>query len=312
MKILFFGASVTAQSGSSSYFHLLNDLFDGENIFIEKLGVGACHFDDAGFYFCPEVVKRMPDWCVLEWNTTGLGRFDEYKLKSILSLLNSACIRTAFLILPRLDTNISCNRRCEDQVYEVAKSTGSPLLDLRNLSQIEAGLRDKVHTNSVGARNYAECIRSWIDSDFGSVTFAPKDWPEYGPVGRIEEEILFHDSSMMLISLNRAGNNIPEIVMDVQVGPNMLNLKIDCGIKVIDYSLVDPWAYYERRMFRRVWKAEKNDEREEFLINIGTSNLKPDYSVTKKPAPTLVGRRRLVINSIYALGHARISYIQKT
>lgn len=100
MNFFFHGASVTQQTGIASYFHLLSERVASSHVLTKK-GYGGCHFNDAGFLTLHSDISSESDVCVLEWNTTGLIKFDIEKLKYVAGYLLDHDILPVFLILAR-------------------------------------------------------------------------------------------------------------------------------------------------------------------------------------------------------------------
>ena len=66
-KIAFFGASVTQQqNGDWQYFANLNPQFD-----VRPFGNGSMHLNDAGICYIEDVIKFNPQWCFIDWFSTG-------------------------------------------------------------------------------------------------------------------------------------------------------------------------------------------------------------------------------------------------
>jgi len=98
MKVAFFGASVTAQSGEGSYVTHLKALLPQHEIL--QFGFGACHFDDAGFHKLRDVLYASPARVILEWNTTGQTAFNLLKLGAVTRQIVESGAVPSFLILP--------------------------------------------------------------------------------------------------------------------------------------------------------------------------------------------------------------------
>jgi ABC-type Fe3+-hydroxamate transport system substrate-binding protein len=75
-KIIFFGASVTHQKGTSGYFDNLS-LLVGKDADLSRITFPSSEFCNAGFYNIDTVVSLKPDIVFLEWSTTGEKIYDE-------------------------------------------------------------------------------------------------------------------------------------------------------------------------------------------------------------------------------------------
>jgi len=254
MKIVFYGASVTHQSGDSGYTSHVFDFLNKNNILFEKISYPACHFNDAGYFFSKSIVDSVSDYVVFEWNTTGMSQFDDDKFKAVIYSFIRANITPCFLILPRINTTIIngevYTRISEKQIIEFASENSFPLLDLRGINDLSQLLKDEVHTNDLGARVYGDLIVDWING-FINKKYSLKS---------IEFTLPFKESSVSLldyginffeffrIKLVKTGY-LPEIGITGLVGPYspVVSIKIN-NSPISNFSFFDPWCYYQRRM----------------------------------------------------------------
>ena len=302
MKILFYGASVTQQGGSSGYIQRLQELVTGSPFEISSLGYGACHFNDAGFYNLQKVISERPDVCVLEWNTTGLVEFDIKKMNSVLGRLIENNIYIAFLILPRRDTNMKGNRRAEELIMDISETLEIPLLDIRTSVDFEECVRDDVHTNNIGALLYANLIFNWLKiTEFKKIN---KSFDVVRSVYVNDVNIFVREKSIIECDLKFHKSNFFEIVFETTVGPSMLNLLISIDAHQIERSFVDPWCYYERLMFHTVCQNEDLKFSSDFSkLLIRPSETLPDYSSLRQ-LPNIAANQEkgLLVHRIYSVG----------
>ena len=302
MKFLFYGASVTKQGGSSGYIQSLKALAEGTTVEITSIAYGACHFNDAGFYNIKKVISEYPDVCVLEWNTTGLSEFDVKKMDSVLGELIENNISIAFLILPRRDTNLKKNRKAEELIFKLSESFDIPLLDLRMSVAFDDCVRDDVHTNDFGAFTYANNIHSWIKNTVFNKTI--NDFKVLKSVYTKEVEFFVGANSVIECDLKYSTSDFFEIVFEITVGPSLLNLLISIDTHQIEKSFVDPWCYYERKMFHTVCQ-EKNFKHfvNPSKLMIRASENLPDFTpLLKTPKIPLNEFKGVLVHNIYSLG----------
>jgi hypothetical protein len=297
-KFFFYGASVTKQTGESSYISKVKKYLDGTAL-IESKGFGACHLDDAGFYMTNEVINASPDICILEWNTTGLNEFNPYKLRSILLEISSRNIAIGLLILPQIGTNVAKNRPAEMQIYEISQNYGIPLLDLRFDFDLKNCLRDGVHTNDYGADSYAQSIVSWIRNTNFNLSNFPQDWIQLPKLSLIKN---YEISKNKKIELDFKTESYPinEICFELTVGPSIVDVEIVSSDQKIHKSFLDPWCYYERNMIYSIWSDEKSCVSHNITINI--SEIEPNFSILKSDYVRDFENLKINIHGIFGCG----------
>ena len=157
LNILAFGASVTQQGGEQGYItHAKNEFCK-----IKQVGIGGCHFNDAGYYLLDEAIGEASfDLCLLDWNSTWLESFDQNRLESIVKRLLARRILPVFAILPtKLNSTV---RPSELLIIEFCGKHCIPLIDLRPGIDLDIMLRDDYHTNEIGARFILSCeLKCW-------------------------------------------------------------------------------------------------------------------------------------------------------
>ena len=73
-NIIFYGASVTQQSGQSGFvptFKNMIDLNQLEYNIIQK-GYGSMHLYDAGIIKIDNIINENPSYCFIDWFSTGI------------------------------------------------------------------------------------------------------------------------------------------------------------------------------------------------------------------------------------------------
>ena len=171
MKIIFFGASVTAQTVNhktnevTGYFPLLKDFYkkNDSTIELDRVTAGSSHFNDAGYCLLDKVISLNPDVVFLDWNSTSLAKFDPILFSSFLLKLQQAKAYAVFMLLPRKSCLLNYKERANnDQVFNHINSKVG-CLDLYEELKIDEALcskylRDECHTTPIGAKKYAETI----------------------------------------------------------------------------------------------------------------------------------------------------------
>jgi len=286
MKIVVYGASVTAQKGESGYFERLAEYKPNE-IELIRIPYGASHLHFAGIAMLQKVLDEQPDVCILDWVTPSTKVFPQGIVERINNILLSNNIRPIWLLFPRTDDPNS-ERQCCNQIY----ATESDNVTVRafqnsnfheeNLSTI---LRDVVHTNSVGAERYAQFALEVIKNIKleASKERQPLQAP---PIVQIGQRISAQSS--IAIDISVAKETDVTAYLYAKIGPKSPVIEVSLYDKfgnkcVLEKNVTDPWCYYERDMllnFPTFKKVEEGDYQLKFRLK----NVNPFDSIkTLKP-----------------------------
>jgi len=249
MNFFFHGASVTQQAGVSSYFEMLKERVNGAHD-LSKKGYGGCHLDDAGFVNLHSDISSEIDVCILEWNTTGLERFDHEKLRYMVGFLMEKNIAPIFLILAKFD-NITNPRPCDLQVLDFCSEYNILCLDYRGKIDPAIHLRDGVHTNEIGAKVYADSL--YLDLfckiDFFE-SYAPRafDYKNFFIDSHRDLIIDAPEGARVVIEFDSVSEN-PQIILEVVVGPYSPLVDANSLQRICFW---DRWCHYERPSFKAI------------------------------------------------------------
>ena len=166
MNLLFFGASVTAQSFNrktnqiSGYVNSLEKRLS-DSVIIDRLTYGSCQFRVMGKLPLEKIISSRPDFLIVEWMTTSEKEIDPEQIIYSTSLLRKHGIGVIWLILPRQDGDKYIDK------YELLRSLSPQItiLDIESkigINQLSTILRDVVHTNNDGAELYAQMIEEQL------------------------------------------------------------------------------------------------------------------------------------------------------
>lgn len=240
-KISFFGASVTQQKdGYWKYFGDLNPNFK-----ISVFGYGSRHLNDAGICYIDTVLESKPDYCFIDWFSTGYIKYNEDKFDEITEYINTIIhkfysngVKLVFLIIPDASVDKkNIYKKIDNYLSELNVPTINISESFNNLNEI---LRDGIHTTNLGAIRYAELINNKFHSDFYNKTEIPKSYPEktkYCDIKKIDLNFIVEKKLVM--------SGPAEVIGISQViGPYTGLLDIDGKI----YNNWDRWCYYEREM----------------------------------------------------------------
>lgn len=306
-NILFYGASVTAQTGKSSFFENLMT----ENFAFSRLSYPSSQFYNAGFYNIPRIdsLSTKPDCVFFEWSTTGETEFDSNKLKYYINFLISKKIIPVFLLLPKKDT-FNFNRPCDAQLYQLNKEYGVPLLDFRDLldkHNPDDMLRDNVHTTEFGAKLYAERIVSFLEE------FSFSDMKEI----QVERDHAFNIAAYDLncsLTENQtlqfvfSSSEFSEIAISHTIGPYSPVLEyLSNGVLISKQSIFDAWCHYERENFTTLVPQSVFRLLSSNALTIRISSDMPNFSITKT-GEIFDLPRMLKIQSIFTCDLQNFSY----
>jgi len=248
-KIAFFGASITQQqNGYWYYFGLKNQNFE-----IKPFGFGAMHLDDAGTLYIDDVLNYNPEYCFIDWFSTGYIKYNEDNFNEIIEYINTIIhkfykknIKLVFLTFPdkTVDKTIIYNK-----INEYLKSINVPFLDISNSFEdnITDILRDGLHTTPFGSEEYGRLIDNFFKKNIITIPQIYPSETKYCDIkkipinAKISEFITFSGPCEIL--------GISQLV-----GPYSGLLDID-GIIINNW---DKWCYYERKMVKLRFKVNTN------------------------------------------------------
>ena len=155
--VSFFGASVTQQkNGYVDFFAKLCE----DTINVKKYGYGSMHIYDAGISFINNVINDKPNYCFIDWFSTGFINADSYIKQFIdtivLKLIEINCV-PIFLLFDRKDM---CTKILDmyNYVTDYANQNNINYISMFNNQNIDKLLRDCVHTTELGANHYGNII----------------------------------------------------------------------------------------------------------------------------------------------------------
>lgn len=253
-NVAFFGASITQQQNGYWYhFGLKNPQFN-----IKPFGYGSMHLNDAGISYIDEVLNFNPEYCFIDWFSTGYIKYNEDKFDDIIEYINTIIhkfyknnVKLIFLTFPdkTVDkTNIYL------KINEYLNSLNIPSLDISNTfdNNINDILRDGIHTTPFGAGEYARLVNNYFHST--DITI-PDDYPSETKYCIIKQL----DVNSLITNFIKFSGPCEIIGISQVIGPYTGLLDID-GVIVNNW---DKWCYYERNMVNLRFKV--NDET---IINI--------------------------------------------
>jgi hypothetical protein len=313
-KILFYGASVTAQAGATGYFDATKKVLFSIGFDAFKVAYGGCHLDDAGFYRFDSVITDDMDYVVFEWNTTGLSIYNELKISYILSILKNKKIKPIFIILPQ-NATIKVSRNSEKQIYSICARFNIPLLDMRaGLSaEVFSGMvRDVVHTNEAGATYYSNRILDFLQLVFGSEnkfwngfnTFEDLTVEHFKPKVVLSEFYLT-EGQVLNLKINSFSKFYSEIIIRHRIGPFSPVISVADGEISKTLSLWDSYCHYEREHFTIL--INNIDFHSSYLshpltFKVSFSENLPKYDTCRREGVDFNVDKMIKIDEFYSLG----------
>lgn len=314
-KILIYGASVTAQAGSTGYFDKVKFELESNNVcHVSRVYYGGCHLDDAGFYKFEETQNDFFDYFVFEWNTTGLIQYSEYKLCYLLHKIKNTGSKPIFLILPQ-EANIQKNRNAENQIITLANSYNIPLLDMRtnlDLATFRNYVRDVVHTNEIGANFYAqEMIKFFTEV----VENSEKYWKKFNQLYLDDLSFLtpkvkpfnveLKSNQILKLNVKNKSSIFNEILIKQRIGPFSPIIEIGDGIFSKKISLWDQYCHYERDHYLTL--VTDQDFKNSFLriplvFVVEVLEEKPRYELCRRSDVDFDMSKLVKLNEIYSIG----------
>lgn len=292
MKVVVYGASVTAQKGDSGYFENLKSK-DIPNVELLRVPFGASHLQFAGIAMLQKVIDEKPDVCILDWVTPSTKQFPDGLVERINNILLSNSIKPIWILFPRTDDPY-CKRECCNQI-RISQSNEIEVVSFQesiykqeDLAKI---LRDVVHTNTLGAEKYAAFVADLIThlnersidfrKDGQSVLSAPKVIRSSGIINRnckLHLDIEVTDNSNILLYIfSKIGPKSPVLKLLLRDG--------DFNTVVNFRNVVDPWCYYERDMLLNM-PSFKNVKHGIYQLEISLADENPfDTVETLKTRP---------------------------
>jgi hypothetical protein len=249
-KIVFFGASVTAQP-NGYVDKCVNKL---NNYKLIKVPFGGMHLNDAGYFFLDEVVKFQPKYCFIDFFGTGyMESNDNTKLyiNNIITTLKRNNIFPIFLILPRKDLEEHQKKREEflNMCIKQCKMYNSEIIDLRYLTvehDFDYFLKDIVHTTNEGAELFADNI----DKNFKLIENKSIEDINYPPENEtVNFKKIFFDKNEKYSKLKLKGTG--KILSIFQkIGPHSSNVDVIHENGDIEkHKIWDKHCVYERNHF---------------------------------------------------------------
>jgi hypothetical protein len=289
--IAFFGASVTIQK--NSYAAKLASKFTHK---VKIFGYGGMHLNNAGILFIDDILVLRPSFCFVDWFSTGYNEITPETIDFIDTIIHKFSVnqcKLIFLFFPAksyYDGENDFHRFCKQHLEKQAIC----YLDLNyaiDRTEINAILRDDVHTTHYGSTLYANIIYEKFKKLEKEVVIPSETRPtKYEHVKTVTVERVFNKH----VSLEGC---CEIIAFELTIGPHSGVVDVDDGMTVKKYNTWDRWCYYPRRHFylamEIVGKTQLNILHEKF----DTSNCNQKFDFIKI-------EKKLIIHNIYYIGES--------
>ena len=247
-KIAFFGASITQQQNGYWYrFGLKNPKLN-----IKQFGYGSMHLNDAGISYIDSVLEFNPEYCFIDWFSTGYIKYNEDKFDEIVEYIDTIIHKfykngTKLIFLTFPDKTVD-KTEIYVKINDYLKSINVPFLDISNKfdNNINEILRDGIHTTPYGSEEYARLINDYFHSN---EILIPQTYPKenkYCTIKTLEINSIIND-------FIKFSGPCEIIGISQVIGPYTGLLDID-GLIVNNW---DRWCYYERNMVNLRFKVNK-------------------------------------------------------
>lgn len=247
-NIAFFGASVTQQQNGYWYhFGLRNP-----DLNIKNFGYGSMHLNDAGISYIDEVLEFEPEYCFIDWFSTGYIKYNEGKFDEITEYIDTIIhkfyknnCKLVFLTFP--DKTVD-KTEIYIKINAYLKSLNIPFLDISNTfdNNINQILRDGIHTTPYGSEEYARLINDYFHST--KITI-PQTYPEENRYCTIKKLVI----NSIVNKFIKLSGPCEIIGISQIIGPYTGLLDIDGNI----INNWDRWCYYERNMVNLRFKVNE-------------------------------------------------------
>jgi len=240
-NIAFFGASVTQQKdGYWKYFSDINPHFK-----IQSFGYGSRHLNDAGICYIDMVLEFEPEYCFIDWFSTGYVKYNEDKFDEIKEYINTIIykfykknVKLIFLTLPDMTVDKTNIYR---KINDYLRNLNIPVIDISNsFDKIDPILRDGIHTTQYGSEQYAKIINQIFKDSMFEKLEIPVSYPEktkYCDVKSVDFNIVIEEKLVM--------SGPAEVIgISQYIGPYSGVIEIDGKL----YNNWARWCYYEREM----------------------------------------------------------------
>jgi hypothetical protein len=239
-NVAFFGASVTQQQ--NGYWHFFG--LKNPELNVQPFGYGSRHLNDAGVCYIDTVLDFKPEYCFIDWFSTGYIKYNENKwdeiqlyIDTIIHKFYSSGVKLIFLTFPDLTVD---KKEIYSKINNYLKSIDVPYLDIsesfNNLNEI---LRDGIHTTTYGSEQYAILINEYFQLNQTSIVI-PEKYPNETKYCNIK----FKNFNITVTNKLILRGPCEIIGISQIIGPYTGLIKID-GILFNNW---DRWCYYEREM----------------------------------------------------------------
>ncbi|GAB5380442.1 MAG: hypothetical protein Alis3KO_25820 [Aliiglaciecola sp.] len=266
MKLLFYGASVTAQKFETGYYQQIEQSSLTTRFSeIERIAFGASQFEFAGYAFMQDAISIDADVCVIDWLTPSMPSFTAFKIPLLnYALLKSGCL-PVWVFFPRT-SNFDALPEAYNQVKKSCEQFGLPFIDVRPsmkgfIDEPSRYLRDAVHTTLEGAKLYSDIIeKSLSDLDVRSTLNRARESDGFVELSNMNYQIPVVNSCELTINDQQSlelefsfNGGLLEIFFDTFVGPHLCLLKFEVILEsnVVHCETINPadrWSHYKRKM----------------------------------------------------------------
>lgn len=286
--ISIFGASVTQQKNGYAV-HLKRILQEK----IEIHGYGGMNLNNAGICYLSEASKNNPDFCFVDWFTTGYNKCNEETsayIDTIIYHFNALKCRVVFLFLPYKNDPQKplFYAYCKD----VLDQRSFPYIDISEhpeINDIDKVLRDNVHTTDFGSHIYAQLIAKKFN--------ALKDKLQ---ISQDSKKTVFNDIHRLHVRKEffkqiLLSGNCEIIGLLLTIGPYSGKVLISSCDTQQTVNTWDRWCHYTRLNFNLESPVHGDTTIQILQDTFDTSSCKIPVKFSRIP-------KKLVVHDIYYIG----------
>jgi hypothetical protein len=313
IKVILFGASVSAQSRDDSYWYFLKkweakcNLNSDLMIDLSRVTFPSAYMSDAGLFNLDHIIAYQPDVVVLDWLSTEEQNCDVNIIDMVYKTLQERGIYIITTAMVRLDTWDKVTEQY-NACFNQAQSKNMPFIDF---SEVCKGkelrwndvTKDGVHTTAVGASLYSATISDAIEKFMQNIP-VKSIYKEFTSNNAVLNDTLLCSSYFRTISipleltiskgqtlrLSVVKNSSAEgskIWCKQTVGAYspVLDVKYLTKLKILTeekVSLFDQWCHFDRYAFKPLANMNFSELEGTFYIEIKIADEDPDLNGVDK------------------------------
>ena len=288
--IAVFGASITQQK--NGFATRLNKHF---NLPIKVFGFGGMHLNNAAICFIDKVMNAKPDYCFIDWFSTGYNEISDKTVQYIDTIINKCSknkCKPIFLFLPFKD--IPNKHEFHSFCKSVLNKRKVFFIDVKTEAtkdDIDKILSDDRHTHEYGSNLYSKIIYEIFIENRDNIT-VPSGLPDT-PYTCIKKLAVNREFKNYI----KLSGNCEIVGFLLRIGPYSGLIKIIAnGSESYTVNTWDKWCHYIRKQFDLPMRVLGNVQMNILQDHFDTSACKEQLNFKKK-------QKKLIVHDIYYVGN---------